>query len=739
MTAPQILLHLAVAAACLLQLGDLRGQEVAPRDMRSLIDLLGADEINVRTKAEAEILARWKEWKEEDIDLLQEGKQREAEVAVRTQELVKRITVRQIVGETLLRSIDRIDLLLASGQEEDVLTILRTVGELWKKGGIPGTEVVGLLRWIRARRSTPPVEEALKALEDAGLKEGPEALLPLLNDPSAWRRRSGIQSLVHMMARDKAEELVPLLRDPHPDVRAAASRALARFRARAQAPRIAPLLSELESHHRLAAVALLTRLGAREFSGEIARLLADPLPSVRVAALRALRDLGASDRVDQIIDRLKDIDLDVRREAVRCLGVLRPPGLVGRLGSILEAAEAGIRSAGFAVLGELGSKEDRSLLVKALGDPDYEVRWTAARSLGRIGDREDADRLAPLLSDGAGWVRAAAAEAFGRLGAVEGREKILSMVRDRDPSVRGIALEALGRMGAVEHSKEIRALLAEQLYRHRESALWSLAQFPPDGSEKDILPQLEYGWSSVRAGAIDVLVAWRSKESLEKIRPLLKDSHPRVRIRAAEAVLYFGEAEEVEAVGALLEDPFSWVRSRTALALARKASSLPKGGTRAQVSRMLRRLEWDRKWDVEIAASIGLLRLGEKSAREALDLLDEMATGESELGGHLYVELFDALCTLHARDAAQILSGEVQVVASLETAADVVALFKKLDLRLEAAPGSRLSGRVPAGVSVTGRSLIEERMAPYGVFMEGKTVRLGHLQETLMLWRKKLE
>lgn len=40
---------------------------------------------------------------------------------------------------------------------------------------------------------------------------------------------------------------------------------------------------------------------------------------------------------------------------------------------------------------------------------------------------------------------------------------------------------------------------------------------------------------------------------------------------------------------------------------------------------------------------------------------------------------------------------------------------------------------------MSGRLLIDERLTPYGVFIEGKTVRLGHLGETLALWRKKLE
>jgi hypothetical protein len=150
-------------------------------------------------------------------------------------------------------------------------------------------------------------------------------------------------------------------------------------------------------------------------------------------------------------------------------------------------------------------------------------------------------------------------------------------------------------------------------------------------------------------------------------------------------------------------------------------------------------LQWDKKWDVEIAATIGLVRLGDKNPREVRDLLEAMTTGGSELGDRLDFELFDALTWVHARDASRILETEITLTEPLETAKDVVALFKKQGLTLASTRPFRLSGRIVAGVTVTGRRLIEERLTPFGIYVEGMTVRLMDPAEAMPLWRKRVE
>ena len=213
-----------------------------------------------------------------------------------------------------------------------------------------------------------------------------------------------------------------------------------------------------------------------------------------------------------------------------------------------------------------------------------------------------------------------------------------------------------------------------------------------------------------------------------------------MRARAAEALLFFGDAQDlVVEVEDLLNDPYSWVRSRSALALGRKAAGLPVGSVRVGLAKRLRQLEWDVKWDVDVAAGIALLRMGEKNRQEQRDLLDEMACGSSDLGGSLYLELFDALAHLHEPETRRILHEEIRLSRELEGSPGAALFFKERGLRLEIREEAPFAGRLLPESSTSGWRLLTGAMSAEGLVVRGSVVQPCDRGDALSQWRKRLE
>ncbi|MFA5793594.1 MAG: HEAT repeat domain-containing protein [Candidatus Brocadiia bacterium] len=155
-------------------------------------------------------------------------------------------------------------------------------------------------------------ETALKTL--VKLKAIPD-IIKLLENADADIRRSAIEALDKLGAKESIPQIAKLLQDNDPGVRWAAVGTLGAFDAKESIPEIIKLLQDNEWCVRWPTVSALGKLGAKEAIPEITKLLQDDNKFVRHDAVVALRQLDAKEAIPEITKLIQDIDDWVRREA----------------------------------------------------------------------------------------------------------------------------------------------------------------------------------------------------------------------------------------------------------------------------------------------------------------------------------------------------------------------------------------------------------------------------------------
>lgn len=231
-----------LATLAMLLAGRLSQGEVGSAEIRRLIDQLGSDNIEERSRASA----RLRETGKEGLRLLKEAGQGTHERAARARELFRWIETDLSLSDNVRKLVPRAAERLLSG---DVADIFLELTERDKGGALTHPE-------LTAGQLEPFAAPALRSAGD-GQK------LPALWRIAEWNLRSA------------ASEAARLLAHPNSDVREAA-------------------------------VAALGQLDARESAAEILKSLEDPDPNVRGAAARVLGELGAIPAIPKLVERLKD-------------------------------------------------------------------------------------------------------------------------------------------------------------------------------------------------------------------------------------------------------------------------------------------------------------------------------------------------------------------------------------------------------------------------------------------------
>lgn len=223
---------------------------------------------------------------------------------------------------------------------------------LWLAAGVSAATPLDEL-WLRdpARR---------QAAEDALVRQGPEAVKPLVAAVTNDRRRRLAEQALRRMGRKAVPALFSLLDDPELDIRAGG------LLFQVIGPDSAGLTPEL--------------LSCLRGKPRVKRYCGDAIVKLAPAAKR---------HAELLVQALGDGELEVRVYAAAALGVMGRPGAKAEqaLAKGLSAPEPGMRSACAAALGRIGRapQETREALERAASqDPIPEVRQQAKEALSAI-------------------------------------------------------------------------------------------------------------------------------------------------------------------------------------------------------------------------------------------------------------------------------------------------------------------------------------------------------------------
>jgi HEAT repeat protein len=512
-----------------------------------LVERFRSEDPAVRAKATDDAIARWKDWSESDLAMLERlAKDPDPEVAGLAKESRVRIGRRRILGAAFLARVPDAESLLWSGSEEARIGLIRRVRERlpeselaafaelcrgleWKTRGAEAVEaagsgvawgplLAGVLRAPDAKARTRAAEElghrecrgfaadliplstdadlgvawaAVFALEKTGSREDAAGLLPLLKDGDRGVRLPVLHALGRLGRREHARALAPLLDDASVEVRIAAVEALGAFGAVEYADRVLPYLGDEDRDRRMAAIQALAGMGARAHAAKIAPLLKDRNPLVQWEAARALGRLGAKEFASDLVPFLKDDN--ARPRAVESLGLLGAEEVSGDLVPHLEDVEPGVRWRSIRALGQLEARAHAGAVVASLKDPDWAVRTAAAAFLGDFGSAEHAEALVSLLQEEQDGVADALAGIAARIPAA--RKRIVEALRAAGPTGE----LALVRLGESDGTSLVRAVLSEPGGIHREGV-------------KDLLAALTWRHASPVAARLAVRVRTSGRE-----------------------------------------------------------------------------------------------------------------------------------------------------------------------------------------------------------------------------------
>ena len=331
--------------------------------------------------------------------------------------------------------------------------------------------------------------------------------------------------------------------------------------------------------------------------------------------------------------------------------------------------------------------------------------------MGSLGNQGPVEELIVLLGHQEASVRLGAAEGLGCLGARDKVEKILPLLKDEDDAVRMKAAWALGWIGRPKDGKELLAVARK-----------------PDENPK------------VRVQAIEAAARIDPKSSSE-IAALLKDADELVRLDAAWTLGWVGARDRVGDLGPLLKDPDPSVREQACHAIGALATK-PKDAS--QIGE-LRALEKDPEWNVRGAATLALVRLGEKIPAAERALVEEILSHGPQ-GERLLEPFLQSMIALHEKEVSNLFSREIALEAPVSTLDDLRTAIRPLGFQISAPDGVALRQTLPKGTCLTilrflfsqdPKAMIGEERCLF--VPEGKTLRLIPQSEVLEYWQKRLK
>lgn len=504
----------------------------------------------------------------------------------------------------------------------------------------------------------------VRILGEAEIKEASEPLINLLKNTADWSLEARIiQSLGKIKAIKATPHLIACLRSPEYWVRKSAVEALVRLDAKDSADNIADILDDPSPQAREAALNALARLRLDGYKKRIKNLLFDPSPKVCAAAVRVMRDMNFSINQKEIIRILKNHSEDVRKEVVRYSAAARESAVAFevvkllpvasdtlkseiydylreikrikfkkvldtlqakapsnellvsliKVGSIVNDKHAknyvaeftknqdpALRIAAYDGLRKMGLKGYKAALETGLADPSAKVRVNVIAAIALGSNIKSFKKAASLLEDPEEDVRLALALAFGASGHAQYQKILNQMLNDFSTRVIAGVLLSLSSFNdpvpieTMYQSERIREIREEIKIIRENSLFQDIVERIKDRSQCSNKLELEILFAedekkftreliSKLNGTLDPEHRARSMDILKILAPqeifipmlkiLKKDPSQDVRIKAMEILVSMDrEVEVVEALASMLFDPSLNVRIKAAALLGQYKS-----------------------------------------------------------------------------------------------------------------------------------------------------------------------
>jgi len=445
---------------------------------------------------------------------------------------------------------------------------------------------------------------AALAIGHVGLKDGTQALLPLLSDPEVEVRQMAAFSLGLIGDPRARDPLVKALSDPSPLVEGSAAEALGILGDPAAAVPIATLAANVLQTGVLAQPPADDADTSRDTPAAAFRLAVYALVRLKAADQLFTTVLDASGQprvrwwpVAYALQRIED-----RRAVPGLLAFARDPSPYARA---------------FAVkgLGTLKEKSALPVLTTLLTSGDRSVLIETIRALGKIGDPSSAAALLKFITEPNGnpTVRLEAVSAIGGIPTAAANDMLLDLLGDPSPPIRAAALKSLATLDAENFVTVLSGLDDDPQWTVRAALASLLGNVPPQAGLARLNAMLNDEDQRVIPSVLASLVKLHDPKAPGILLEKLKADDPVVRAAAATGI---GELKPPEGVDALTSAYRAAERDANNTARVAVLAAIAKYGA-ATATPLLRSAFTDRDWSVRVRAAMLLQQLDPAAAADA--------------------------------------------------------------------------------------------------------------------------
>ena len=357
---------------------------------------------------------------------------------------------------------ERRGMVVVAGALADLGLLMRVLGEL----GNPylqrdaydavlayGRSAIPML--IQRLNSSPPLDQRVLLIRLLAASDGPEAVVPLLNqayEDDVQIRMEALTALGEVSDTRSLQYLVSVLREEDRTFHETAIRsirALARRRAEHRAALAAfgeAMVGDADEHVRRGGYVLLAESPTRD-AGALLPGLTDPSASVRQAVVRLIAQRSGPATSQSLLPLLGDENPRVRRVVISALGrelLTRQPEVL--MGALTDP-DVWVRAEAAFFLAQSTDGEIAEALLKALEEDELPVRLGALRGLAEVGCGFLFEAVKGLAGqeDAPVEIRQAALGALARSGRPEAVRVLVQAVSDHRWEVRSTAIELMGK------------------------------------------------------------------------------------------------------------------------------------------------------------------------------------------------------------------------------------------------------------------------------------------------------
>lgn len=307
---------------------------------------------------------------------------------------------------------------------------------------------------IQRLNSSPPLDQRVLLIRLLAASDGPEAVVPLLNqayEDDVQIRMEALTALGGVSDPRSLQYLVSVLKEEDRTFHETALRSIHELARRRAEHRVAlaafgeSMVKDEDEHVRRGGYALLAESPARDPSTLLPGLK-DPSASVRQAVVRLIAQRSGPGTSQAILPLLGDESPRVRRVVISALGrelLTRQPEVL--MGALTDP-DVWVRAEAAFFLAQSTDGEIAEALLKALEEDDLPVRLGALRGLAEVGCGFLFEAVKALAGqeDAPVEIRQAALGALARSGRPEAVRVLVEAVSDRRWEVRSTAIELMG-------------------------------------------------------------------------------------------------------------------------------------------------------------------------------------------------------------------------------------------------------------------------------------------------------